>query len=135
MESARSAALRAAYAVAEGSTRSCAVAKSVYSEAFTAVAGEMIQFHGGLGITWEHNAHQYFKRAHSSAQLRDRRGTVSAPPVTCVCIPRRRWRERPVRRSSGHEPKAFPAVLRPLPWRLKARNDWAGSRTARCRTF
>ncbi|GAA0340522.1 hypothetical protein GCM10009540_70720 [Streptomyces turgidiscabies] len=75
VEPACSAALRAAFAVAEGSTgltRSCAVAESVCSEAFTAVAGEMIQFHGGIGITWEHAAHRYFKRAHSSAQFFER---------------------------------------------------------------
>ncbi|GAA1010876.1 hypothetical protein GCM10009551_095090 [Nocardiopsis tropica] len=29
----------------------------------------MIQLHGGIGITWEHDAHLYFKRAHGSAQL------------------------------------------------------------------
>lgn len=29
----------------------------------------MIQMHGGIAITWEHDAHRYFKRAHSSAQL------------------------------------------------------------------
>jgi alkylation response protein AidB-like acyl-CoA dehydrogenase len=45
-----------------------AVAKSYCSEAFCAVAGEMIQLRG-IGITWEHAAHRYFKRAHSSAQI------------------------------------------------------------------
>jgi hypothetical protein len=29
----------------------------------------MIQIHGGIAITWEHEAHRYFKRAHGSAQL------------------------------------------------------------------
>ena len=38
-------------------------------EAFTTVAGEAIQLHGGIAITWEHDMHLYFKRAHSSAQL------------------------------------------------------------------
>jgi alkylation response protein AidB-like acyl-CoA dehydrogenase len=33
------------------------------------VAAEMIQLHGGIAITWEHDAHLYFKRAHGSAQL------------------------------------------------------------------
>jgi alkylation response protein AidB-like acyl-CoA dehydrogenase len=36
---------------------------------FWQVAGEMIQLHGEVGITWEHDAHRYFKRAHGSAQL------------------------------------------------------------------
>ena len=72
VESARSVALGAAFAAAEGSpeaARCAAAAKSACSEAFSAVAGEMIQLHGGIGITWEHDAHRYFKRAHGSSQL------------------------------------------------------------------
>ncbi|MEV5548284.1 acyl-CoA dehydrogenase family protein [Streptomyces sp. NPDC052309] len=72
VESARSAALGAAFAAAEGSpelSRSASVAKSACSEAFLTVAGEMIQLHGGIGITWEHDAHRYFKRAHGSGRL------------------------------------------------------------------
>jgi alkylation response protein AidB-like acyl-CoA dehydrogenase len=46
-----------------------AVAKVHCSEAFQRVAGEMIQLHGGIAITWEHDAHRYFKRAHGGAQL------------------------------------------------------------------
>lgn len=30
---------------------------------------EGIQLHGGIAITWEHDMHLYFKRAHGSAQL------------------------------------------------------------------
>ena len=33
------------------------------------VAGEAVQLHGGIAITWEHDMQLYFKRAHSSAQL------------------------------------------------------------------
>ncbi|MGW0816408.1 acyl-CoA dehydrogenase family protein [Streptomyces viridiviolaceus] len=72
VEAARSAALGAAFAADEGSpelSRSAAVAKSACSEAFSTVAGEMIQLHGGIGITWEHDAHRYFKRAHGSGRL------------------------------------------------------------------
>ncbi|POX57186.1 acyl-CoA dehydrogenase [Streptomyces sp. Ru71] len=72
VEAARSAALGAAVAAAEGSpelTRRAAAAKSACSEAFSAVAGEMIQLHGGIAITWEHCAHRYFKRAHGSSRL------------------------------------------------------------------
>jgi alkylation response protein AidB-like acyl-CoA dehydrogenase len=29
----------------------------------------MIQLHGGIAITWEHDAHLYFKRAHGTALL------------------------------------------------------------------
>ena len=46
-----------------------AAAKAYCSQALAAVAGEMIQLHGAIGITWEHDAHRYFKRAHGSAQL------------------------------------------------------------------
>ena len=46
-----------------------AAAKAHCSHALTRVAAEMIQMHGALGITWEHDAHRYFKRAHGAAQL------------------------------------------------------------------
>ena len=46
-----------------------AAAQAYCSEALATVAGEMIQLHGAIGITWEHDAHRYFKRAHGSAQL------------------------------------------------------------------
>ncbi len=44
-------------------------ARLAATEAFSAVAGEAIQLHGGIAITWEHDMHLYFKRAHGSAQL------------------------------------------------------------------
>lgn len=46
-----------------------ATAKAYCSEALLRVAGEMIQLHGAIGVTWEHEAHRYFKRAHGAAQL------------------------------------------------------------------
>ncbi|WP_181773342.1 acyl-CoA dehydrogenase family protein [Amycolatopsis pittospori] len=64
VETARS----AAYAAPE-SSRLAAVAKVHCSEALATVAGEMIQLHGGIAITWEHPAHCYFKRAHGAAHL------------------------------------------------------------------
>ncbi len=39
------------------------------SRTFVQVAGEMIQLHGGIGFTWEHEAHRYFKRAKSTQLL------------------------------------------------------------------
>ncbi|MGH3947898.1 MAG: acyl-CoA dehydrogenase family protein [Pseudonocardiaceae bacterium] len=72
VESARSACYAAGEAIAEGSTgaaQAALTAKVYCAEAFSTVAGEMIQLHGGIAITWEHDAHLYFKRAHSSAQL------------------------------------------------------------------
>ena len=64
VESARS----ASYAAADG-VLDAAVAKAYCSEAFSAVAAEAIQLHGGIAITWEHDAHLYFKRAHGSSLL------------------------------------------------------------------
>ena len=46
-----------------------AAAKVYCSEAFARVAAEMIQLHGALGITWEHDAHHFLKRAHATGQL------------------------------------------------------------------
>jgi alkylation response protein AidB-like acyl-CoA dehydrogenase len=45
------------------------------SRVFLQVAGEMIQLHGGIGFTWEHEAHLYLKRAKSTQLLL---GPVSA---------------------------------------------------------
>lgn len=39
------------------------LAKAVCTDAFTHCAAENIQIHGGVGFTWEHSAHLYFKRA------------------------------------------------------------------------
>ncbi|MFE2166191.1 acyl-CoA dehydrogenase family protein [Streptomyces sp. NPDC059447] len=67
VESARSMALAAA--AADAPPPLAAAAKSACSQAYSYVAGEMIQLHGGIGITWEHEAHEFFKRAHGSAHL------------------------------------------------------------------
>ncbi len=45
------------------------LAKAVCTEAFFHVAAEAIQLHGGIGFTWEHNVHLYFKRATASRLL------------------------------------------------------------------
>jgi len=46
-----------------------AVAHSVCSEAFMFTAAENIQVHGGIGFTWEHPAHLYYRRAKASQLL------------------------------------------------------------------
>ena len=46
-----------------------ALAKSYCSEAYFHAAGDNIQIHGGMGFTWEHPAHLYFKRAKASELL------------------------------------------------------------------
>jgi alkylation response protein AidB-like acyl-CoA dehydrogenase len=69
VESAKSAAYYAAWAAAEDSDELpvvASLAKSYCSEAYFHAAAENIQIHGGIGFTWEHPAHLYFKRAKSS---------------------------------------------------------------------
>ncbi len=69
VESLRSAVAYAAAAVAERSPEVPVVAslvKAYGSEVYFHVAAENIQIHGGIGFTWEHDAHLYFKRAKSS---------------------------------------------------------------------
>jgi alkylation response protein AidB-like acyl-CoA dehydrogenase len=69
VESLRSAVSYAAAAVAENSEEVPVVAslvKAYASETYFHVAAENIQIHGGIGFTWEHDAHLYFKRAKSS---------------------------------------------------------------------
>jgi alkylation response protein AidB-like acyl-CoA dehydrogenase len=46
-----------------------ATARLAATEALKSVAAEGIQLHGGIAITWEHDMHLYFKRAHGSAHL------------------------------------------------------------------
>ncbi|OBI76832.1 acyl-CoA dehydrogenase IpdE2 [Mycobacterium asiaticum] len=48
-----------------------ATARLAATEALNVVTAEGIQLHGGIAITWEHDMHLYFKRAHGSAQLLD----------------------------------------------------------------
>ena len=69
VESAKSAAYHAASCAAELSDDLPAVAslaKAYCSDAYVFAATENIQIHGGIGFTWEHPAHLYFKRARSS---------------------------------------------------------------------
>ena len=69
IEAARSAAYYAGWAAAEDDPELavCAsIAKAYCSEAYVHAAAENIQIHGGIGFTWEHPAHLYFKRAKSS---------------------------------------------------------------------
>ncbi|MXO74357.1 acyl-CoA dehydrogenase [Altererythrobacter aerius] len=66
IEQARSAVYWAACAVDEGSDEAplaLHAAKSFATDTFLRCAGDMIQLHGGIGFTWEHDAHLFFKRA------------------------------------------------------------------------
>ncbi|GFH38191.1 acyl-CoA dehydrogenase family protein [Streptomyces pacificus] len=64
VQAARSAAYYAAWDPREGG-----LALAQCLQALRAVAGEAIQLHGGIGFTWEHDAHLYFKRAASDELL------------------------------------------------------------------
>lgn len=71
VEHAKSAALHAARALDDADESKIAVplAKSVCSDAFVKASGDTIQILGGIGFTWEHDAHLYLKRAKSTSLL------------------------------------------------------------------
>jgi alkylation response protein AidB-like acyl-CoA dehydrogenase len=72
VESSTSAAYAAGWAVDERSDEAgvlASLAKAYCSEAYYHCAAENIQIHGGIGFTWEHPAHLYFKRAKSTEIL------------------------------------------------------------------
>jgi alkylation response protein AidB-like acyl-CoA dehydrogenase len=72
VESSVSAAYAAGAAIDEASPEAsllASLAKAFCSEAYCRVAAENIQIHGGIGFTWEHPAHLYFRRAKSAEML------------------------------------------------------------------
>ncbi|MFA9430536.1 acyl-CoA dehydrogenase family protein [Egicoccus sp. AB-alg2] len=73
LEAARSAALHAARAIAAGDRQEIAIAapmaKALCSEVYETIAADGIQLAGGIGFTWEHDAHLYFKRAKATKLL------------------------------------------------------------------
>jgi alkylation response protein AidB-like acyl-CoA dehydrogenase len=72
VEMSRSASWAASYALATDAPNAeqlAHVAKSYCSDALNKIAAETVQLHGGIAITWEHDAQLVFKRAHALAQL------------------------------------------------------------------
>jgi alkylation response protein AidB-like acyl-CoA dehydrogenase len=74
VESMKSAAYYGLWAVAAAESESelplaASIAKVTCSDGYTLVTSENIQIHGGIGFTWEHPAHLYFKRARGSKVL------------------------------------------------------------------
>ena len=72
VESARSAAWYAAWVASHNPSElpsAAAIAQAFCSEALFHCAAESVQIHGGIGFTWEHETHLYFKRAQSSRTL------------------------------------------------------------------
>jgi alkylation response protein AidB-like acyl-CoA dehydrogenase len=104
VESARSAAYHAAWAAADGAADLplvASLAKALCSEAYFHVAASNIQVHGGIGFTWEHDAHLYYRRAKSAEVMlgtpASHREIVAgllldaaarlAPLPWCCCVP------------------------------------------------
>jgi len=72
LEHARSAAYHAVWALSDGSddpALATSIAQALSSAALQRIAADAIQVHGGIGFTWEHRAHLYFKRAATDAAL------------------------------------------------------------------
>jgi alkylation response protein AidB-like acyl-CoA dehydrogenase len=72
VEMSRSASWAASYALATGAANAeqlAHVAKAYCSDALDRIAAETVQLHGGIAITWEHDAQLVFKRAHALSQL------------------------------------------------------------------
>ena len=72
LEHARSTAYHAVWALADGSddpALAVSIAQATCSAALSLIAADTIQVHGGIGFTWEHQAHLYFKRATTDAAL------------------------------------------------------------------
>src|SRR5260370_8718602 len=68
-ESSRCAAYYAAWGLHEGIPEahlSVSVAKAYASDAYREVGNRAIQVHGGMGFTWENDAHLYYRRAKAS---------------------------------------------------------------------
>ncbi|MEV0932718.1 acyl-CoA dehydrogenase family protein [Streptomyces phaeochromogenes] len=63
VQAARSAAYYAAWATGAGEERVGGLALAQALEALRITSSEAVQLHGGIGFTWEHEAHLYFKRA------------------------------------------------------------------------
>jgi alkylation response protein AidB-like acyl-CoA dehydrogenase len=68
VELARSAARHAAETLAEEPV-AAAIAKAFCAEAAVAITADAIQLHGGIGFTWEHEVHLYYKRAITDDEL------------------------------------------------------------------
>lgn len=59
----------AADAAAPEAARAASMATAYCSDVYTRITADGIQVHGGIGFTWDHHLHLYFKRAKSSAVL------------------------------------------------------------------
>jgi alkylation response protein AidB-like acyl-CoA dehydrogenase len=98
VEHARSTAYHAIWALTDGSddpALATSVAQAVCSAALSHVATDAIQVHGGIGFTWEHQAHLYYKRAATDAVLlggaEEHRDRVAAMVLDGATVHRVPW--------------------------------------------
>jgi alkylation response protein AidB-like acyl-CoA dehydrogenase len=98
VEHARSTAYHAIWALTDGSddpALATSVAQAVSSAALSHVATDTIQVHGGIGFTWEHQAHLYYKRAATDAVLlggaEEHRDRVAAMVLDGATVDRVPW--------------------------------------------
>ncbi len=109
LEHARSTAYHAVWALTDGSddpALAASIAQATCSAALLHIAKDTIQVHGGIGFTWEHQAHLYFKRASTDAALlgnaeqhRDRVAALVLDTASADRVPRI---------ATGHPPSAVP---------------------------
>ncbi|HEX2290651.1 MAG TPA: acyl-CoA dehydrogenase family protein [Pseudonocardiaceae bacterium] len=98
LEHARSTAYHAVWALTDGSddpALAVSIAQATCSAALLHIAKDTIQVHGGIGFTWEHQAHLYFKRASTAAALlgnaeqhRDRVASLVLDTASADRVPR-----------------------------------------------
>ncbi len=72
LEHARSATYHAVWALTDGSddpALAASIAQALASATFARIASDTVQVHGGIGFTWEHQAHLFLKRASTGAAL------------------------------------------------------------------
>jgi alkylation response protein AidB-like acyl-CoA dehydrogenase len=98
VEHARSTAYHAIWALTDGSddpALATSIAQAVCSAALSHVATDTIQVHGGIGFTWEHQAHLYYKRAATDAVVlggaEEHRDRVAAMVLDGVTVDRVPW--------------------------------------------
>lgn len=98
VEHARSTAYHAIWALSDGSDDaelSTSIAQAVCSAALSHVATDTIQVHGGIGFTWEHQAHLYYKRATTNAVLlgsaEEHRDRVAAMVLDSATVDKVPW--------------------------------------------
>ena len=98
VEHARSTAYHAIWALTDGSddpALATSIAQAVCSAALSHVATDTIQVHGGIGFTWEHQAHLYYKRAATDAVLlgsaEQHRDRVAAMVLDSATVDREPW--------------------------------------------